>query len=302
MRAPATNDDTGLAITSLAPLLSLGLTCPETLHFGPIGKARVAVAIDGGRIRSAILQAIVDASTRYGPDGALHSTTILTEAAQALGQRLTRDQQQAVLTSFSDLFRTGHLAWGFDLSNPSPPKFHVTDQGRRTLEHLSRDPANPAGYLTHLKSRAVLNPIARSYVDEALQSYNSNCARAAAVMIGAAAESLILELRDVLVSGAPPSGRRPSKDLLGHPFKRVIDAVHKEFEMEQSGMEPALREEFGAFWLALVQQIRATRNEAGHPVSVAPITLDAVHAALLMFPELAGLWGKLMRFAHAHYK
>jgi hypothetical protein len=54
-----------------------------------------------------------------------------------------------------------------------------------------------------------------------------------------------------------------------------------------------LREEFEAYWPAFTQQIRATRNEAGHPTSVDPVTADAVHASLLIFPELARLAKRL---------
>jgi hypothetical protein len=50
-----------------------------------------------------------------------------------------------------------------------------------------------------------------------------------------------------------------------------------------------LLENFEAYWNAFTQQIRATRNEAGHPISIDPVTSDAVHASLLIFPELAKL-------------
>lgn len=141
------------------------------------------MAIDGAKIRSTILQAIADVAARFGPDGGLQTIAVLSEATKKLavpGNQLSRDEDQALLTAFYDLFRSGHLSWGFNLANPSPPFFHVTEQGRRTLEHLSRDPANPGGYLAHLTRHATLNPIARAYVEEGLLTYNTNCFRAAA--------------------------------------------------------------------------------------------------------------------------
>lgn len=35
------------------------------------------------------------------------------------------------------------------------------------------------------------------------------------------------------------------------------------------------------------------RNDAGHPNEVTPVTPESVHAALLIFPQLAGLAAQL---------
>ena len=35
--------------------------------------------------------------------------------------------------------------------------------------------------------------------------------------------------------------------------------------------------------------LRAGRNKAGHPSNIKPLTLDTVHASLLIFPELVKL-------------
>jgi len=45
---------------------------------------------------------------------------------------------------------------------------------------------------------ASLNPIADSYISEALATYGAACYKATAVMVGCAAESLVLELRDAI--------------------------------------------------------------------------------------------------------
>jgi len=50
---------------------------------------------------------------------------------------------------------------------------------------------------------------------------------------------------------------------------------------------------FEANWPAFTHQIRAARNDAGHPVSVDPVTADQVHASLLIFPEFATLASEL---------
>jgi hypothetical protein len=108
-------------------------------------------------------------------------------------------------------------------------------------------------------------------------------------MVGAAAESLVPELRDVLTQKLALLNRTVSKDLQDWRIKRVLDAIQKELAPHQQLMGNDLGTAFASYWPAFTQNIRATRNEAGHPVSVDPVTPESVHAGLLIFPELAVL-------------
>lgn len=242
--------------------------------------------IKGQEIRRALMEVIAEYS---GRDSSFQSGVVLGEAQKRLNIRNNIEMEQALLTFWHDLFRSGYLAWGYNLSNPNPPFCHLTEQGRATLRHLSRDPANPEGYLAHIARTAPLNLIADSYLKEAIHTYNSNCFKAAAVMIGAAAESIILELRDTLRSKIHEIGRIPPKDLVDWRIKRVLDSIKKEIEIKKTAIPTALVESFEAYWPAFTQQIRASRNEAGHPSSIDPVTEETVHASLLIFPELAKL-------------
>src|SRR5688572_8795991 len=100
----------------------------------------------GTQIRSVLLQVVDEMAVR----DQMQQSSILSEASQRLGIRRNAQYEQALLTAWYDLFRTGHLSWGLNLANPNPPFCHLTEQGRNTLRHLSRDPANPDGYRTHL--------------------------------------------------------------------------------------------------------------------------------------------------------
>src|SRR5687768_10952809 len=95
---------------------------------------------DGGEIRRVLLEVMQEHASN------LQSRTVLQQAAR----RLPGVSHQAILTVFGDFFRTGHVAWGYNISNPDPPFMHLTEQGRRALAHLSRDPFNTDGYLAHL--------------------------------------------------------------------------------------------------------------------------------------------------------
>jgi hypothetical protein len=259
----------------------------------------MANPVDGQTIRRVLLE-VLDEYSRKRPDF-LHIEATLQEAAQRLGLHDNMAAEQALLTLFYDLFRTGHLSWGLNLANAGPPRFHLTDQSRQTLQHLSRDPANPDGYSAHLARQGSLNPIANSYIQEALRAYNSDCFKATAVMVGAAAESLILDLREVLVTRINALGHTPPKDLADWRVKRILDALKKALDLQKSAMPSKLAEAFESYWPAFTQQIRATRNDAGHPSSIDPVTPETVHASLLIFPELVKLGKDLQSWISGNY-
>jgi hypothetical protein len=259
----------------------------------------MAKEIDGQTIRKVLLE-VINENAGGGP-GFFQQSSTLSEASRRLKLR-GLELEQALLTYWYDLFRTGHFSWGYDLSNPDPPFCHLTDQGRRTLENLSRDPANPDGYFANLKKIGILNPIAESYLKEAIKTYNSDCFKASAVMIGVATESIILELRDELVNKIKSIGRTPSKDLEDWRIKRVLDDFKAELDSHKNDMSKQLSEAVESYWSAFTYQIRKTRNEAGHPVNIEPVTSDTVHASLLLFPELAKLALDLKSWISKNYK
>jgi hypothetical protein len=236
-------------------------------------------------IREVLLQEIQAQSPNGDVAAALQQSSVLDAAAR----KLMGYDHQAILTQWGELFRTGLLAWGFNLSNPNPPFFHLTDRGRRALQNATRDPSNPAGYLRHLDSVAKIGDVARSYLTEGLDCYVAGLFKAAAVMVGAAAESVILDLRAATVVKLNSLGKPVPKQMEDWRIKTVTDALRDFLEQRRAQLRPDLRDPFDAYWSAFSLQIRAVRNDAGHPTSIDPVTPDTVHASLLIFPELARL-------------
>jgi hypothetical protein len=243
--------------------------------------------MDIGTIRAQLMQIVATKGNSF------QQGSILRECAQALKIGYDEGQQHLLLTCWYDLFRNGYLSWGLNLDNPNPPFCHLTEIGRKALENFSRDPANTDGYLSYLRNRAGLNDVARSYIVEALATYNANCFKSTAVMIGCATESLILELRDELVTKLLGLKRPYPKQLDDWRIKTVLDAF--EVEMMKISMSRQLKERFEAQWPAFTFQIRNARNDAGHPKSIDPVTQDSVHASLLIFPEIANLQQELKK-------
>ena len=242
--------------------------------------------IDGEKLRRTVLEVVRELGAR--PDSHLQSGAVLQTSAQRLGIRGI-EQEQALLVFWGDLFRIGYLAWGYNLSNPSPPFCHITDLGRKALAAFSRDPANPDGYMANLRAIGKLNPISESYVREALATYAAGCFKATAVMVGAAAESVVLQLRDVLGTRLDVIGQARPPDLDDWRIKKVLDSIESLLAGKKGAMPRALLEAFESYWPAFTQQVRAVRNAAGHPASIDPVDEQTVHASLLIFPELVKL-------------
>ncbi len=244
------------------------------------------MAVDGTTIRKVVLEVCRDYSAR-GP-GYFQSGPVLKQAAQRLSLR-TENEEQALLTVWYDLFRMGVLAWGFNLANSDPPFIHMTDVGRHSLENLSRDPYNPDGYMAAVRPHIAPGSVAESYLQEAVGTFAGGFLKSTAVMVGAAAESLVLDLRDALVKRLGTLGHSVPKKLNDWRVKAVRDALGDYFAQNKNQLGQKLGERFYAFWTPMTDQVRLARNDAGHPASIAPVTHETVHAALLLFPELASL-------------
>ncbi len=249
-------------------------------------------------IRGTLLEVIEEQSPKGATDATLQTNSVLGEVSHRLNARNNHEIEEAILTQWHELFRTGYLAWGYNLSNPNPPFFHLTAQGRSALASVGRDPANPEGYLRHLYSLAELNPISKSYLEEGLNCYVSSLYKSAAVMVGAASEALINELRDTVRSKLEETNQKIPKNLSTWRAKETLLGLKSVFEDKARKMPYALREEYESYWPAFTQQIRAARNEAGHPHSIEPIKQETVHASLLIFPELAKLSSNLLSWAN----
>jgi len=250
-------------------------------------------------IRSILLEIVAKKDTYLREDqsrGSLQQGSILQELEQRLGRPLSFEMQEAILTCWYDLFRNGILSWGLNLSNTDQPFCHVTEHGRKILENLSRDPSNPNGYMVFLLKKTAINPIARSYIEEALNTYNSGCYRASAVMVGAASESLVLTVQVSLIKRMSSLGLTTPRDLEDWRVKKILVSIENVIKQRKKLIPDSLYESFEAYWPAFTHQIRTVRNDSGHPTSIEPVTPDNVHASLLIFPELGILVDNLINW------
>ena len=129
-----------------------------------------------------------------------------------------------------------------------------------------------------------------------LMTYNSNCYRSTAVMIGAAMESIIFEIRDKYIDKLNQLEIPIPQGLKDWKIKTVFDTLTIEFEKKEHTMPRTLKDKFNSYWQGFMEQIRKYRNDAGHPNSIEPITEEIAHSSFLIFPEQAILAYELMEW------
>ena len=241
--------------------------------------------MDRDRAREMLLTVVEDQAARYSQ---VRTSPVLQETATRLRAEGNEVDEPALLTLWYDLFRAGVISWGRSLSSPDLPLAHLTDHGRRTLEHRSRDPANPTGYLATVDGIVPTGTLARSYLDEALQTYAVGCYRAAAVMVGGAAEALALDLRDALAARLDALGVQAPQGLGDTGIRCLREALARAVEARRATVDPALMDRFTVYW-PLSEHLRFTRTDTGRPARMEPVSAQVVHAALLLFPEYARL-------------
>ena len=120
-------------------------------------------------------------------------------------------------------------------------------------------------------------------------------------MAGAASEALTLELRDVVVARLAVRGRSPDARLDDWRIRVVLDAVNAALSKHAKVMPTKLREGYGYKWPAFTQQIRATRNDAGHPTSVAPVTPRVGPCVASDFSRAARAYDRPFRMGQPRY-
>ena len=110
----------------------------------------------------------------------------------------------------------------------------------------------------------------------------------------------VLGIRDAVVARLQAASEPIPSALSDWRVKRVLGALESEIARKRATLPASLLERFEANWPALIHQIRTVRNEAGHPISIEPVTAEAVHASLLVFPEIAVLATQIQEWIGAN--
>lgn len=201
-------------------------------------------------------------------------------------QGLDDDDRVRVLDIVWELVSAHALAPGANAYQPELPWFHVTEHGRRCLEHDAYLPYDPDGYLDKLSQRVPqLDDTVRLYVAESLQAYLNNLPLSSAVMLGAASEQVFLLVSAGLSDALPTADARNKyqQATAGKPTKRHFDEFMKRLATMRADLPRELDERLDEDWNGISSLIRNARNDAGHPARP-NVDMDGAMAGLLLFP------------------
>jgi hypothetical protein len=262
--------------------------------------------MNGTRVRSVVMEVLRE-QAKSGNEH-VSAPAVLRESINRLGASSTGPApegvrfslQQAVLVYWNDLIRAGLVGWGASGGGWDFDACLLTDQGRKAMEQADRDPINPDGYMHHLRQCAALDPVAESYLKEALHTYRSGCFKATAVLLGTAAEGVILALRDSLCSRLSAAKKKLPKGIQDWRIAVVTQSLTEQLDFYRSQMPADLGNAYVTFWLSFTSHVRSIRNSSGHPNSIEPVSDNSVHAALLLFPDFAKLAGGLNAWIGQH--
>ena len=179
------------------------------------------------------------------------------------------------------LINQGLLVQGVDSSNPQWPFLSLTEWGEEYVHATGADVYDPDGYLSALDADEPLDDIERRYLSQATAAFRIDLADAAAVMLGAASEHLLLRLANAIVAADP--GAVKVKKAIDRPALALLRDVHRHIEPKRKALPRGLAENFETTFLGVANLIRTSRNDGGHP-ALPSVTRDDAFVGLRLFP------------------
>jgi len=246
---------------------------PEMLDSSVIQHLILKERTHSGQIGD-VVRSVAQAAVRQG----LINVVPLVEYSNPLSDR--------IMTVMWELIMEGVYAPGASMQSPNLPFFHVTEYGLRCFEAGELTAHDPDDYLRRLKSACPsVNPVTMLYTGEALGAFRTGNHLAATVMIGVAAESMLLRLVDAVHGSLSTPDRQTKfeKETKGKLAKAQHDAVLARLRSPSSPLPPEIEAVLTVEIDGIYDLIRRTRNEAGHPTGRRMERYET-HALLLLFP------------------
>lgn len=185
------------------------------------------------------------------------------------------------------------LVFGMDSANGAWPWYRLTAFGAQALKNTAPQPYDPDGFLKHFDASCTgIDPAVRGYVAEAVQAFNSDCTRSAAVMLGCGSEKLLLLLCDAFEAAISDAAKKSkfNKDVnakwaISHKYSTLRDRLELMVNAKKLPHDHA--ETVASELPAGFELLRRCRNAAGHPDVPGNVDADTVFLNLRSFTEYA---------------
>jgi hypothetical protein len=150
------------------------------------------------------------------------------------------------------------------------PFFSITEFGRKVLAEERATPHDPDGYLAEIRTAGehCVDAVAVGYVEEALSCFTRGCYTASVLLLGVAAEAVVLKACDLIVK---PAAAKEYNIKTRH--RRLVERYSALSKKER---DEALPDGLDVTLTSAYDLIRRQRNDLGHPQ--VPPTIDRRHA------------------------
>lgn len=190
------------------------------------------------------------------------------QLAEQEGIAVEQDDDFIIRQALCELISQGIAMPGSTTQSAEFPYVTITGYGKKCYESGETVPIDSEGFLDSLEL-SDKDEIIRLYVHEAVSCFSRKIYLASAVMVGCAAERTI----DVLVNGFEsqlPSSLQAvyqTEVLSKNKFKAKLEAFLQFLDTNnlKQSLSRAEKEKIEGLFPALIQSIRITRNETGHP-------------------------------------
>jgi len=177
---------------------------------------------------------------------------------------------------------------GSGQGSPELPFFQVTEWGKKCLASGEFTPYDTGTYIERIRvrvpktdSRVVL------YLTESLMCFRGASYLGSAIMLGVAAETILLSLKDAIHAAldTPAKKDKFAAATNGKPAKRIYEAIRNRIDPNAQQISNDLgKEDVTAELMGIFDLTRKTRNEAGHPTG-RKIEREEAFALLQLFPS-----------------
>ncbi len=184
----------------------------------------------------------------------------------------------------------------FVQSHPHNWDVYLSSPGKEVAKDAEGSPNHPSAYLALLRQvTPQVSDVTTQYATEAVNSYTSQNYLASAVMIGAATEGAVLELMSSFAQWLQGSEREALRTVLDSQRNKYwfkFKEFRKRLEVHKPELPTEYQDNLSINLDFIVDVIRLTRNEAGHPKG-ATLARHQVHDLLLLFrgmiPRIYGM-------------
>lgn len=209
---------------------------------------------------------------------------------------VTFDEPQAHVRSYFEMmadevlwqfFIQGVITIGKDAPNPAPPWFRLTRHGKKVLEAERFIPHDPTGYLDEVTqvAKSVVGQAALAYLEEALRCFTSGCHVASVLLLGIAAEAVLLKLFEDAGKGLGDNKERKKFEKAKWIKQKHDWLVKKYSSIPPGARKTQLPESLDVTLSALYDLIRRQRNDLGHPREQPPaMDRDQAFVYFKLFP------------------